>query len=164
MSFRIFGIVLLIAVAGLVGNCAPIGQAPAEAEDVDSDMSQELLTLMGEFAQAWNRHDLDALMTMMTDDGVFETSGGSSVEGERVVGQEDVRSAFAAVFEKFPDAQWGGAQHVVSGDRGFSQWTFSGTMADGTRVEVNGCDLFTFREGKIAVKNSFRKDRTPAES
>jgi hypothetical protein len=40
-----------------------------------------------------------------------------------------------------------------------SEWTFTGTRMDGTRVEVNGCDLFTFRDGKIAVKNSFRKNR-----
>ena len=40
-----------------------------------------------------------------------------------------------------------------------SEWTFTGTLKDGKRVEVNGCDLFTFRSGKIAVKNSFRKNR-----
>jgi ketosteroid isomerase-like protein len=33
--------------------------------------------------------------------------------------------------------------------------------ADGTRVEVHGCDLFTFRDGKIALKNSYRKNRLP---
>jgi ketosteroid isomerase-like protein len=47
------------------------------------------------------------------------------------------------------------------GDRGVSEWTFTGTSKDGTRVEVSGCDLFTFRNGKIAVKNSFRKNRPP---
>jgi ketosteroid isomerase-like protein len=33
---------------------------------------------------------------------------------------------------------------------------------DGSRVEVNGCDLFTFRDGKIAVKNSYRENRPPS--
>ena len=33
------------------------------------------------------------------------------------------------------------------------EWTFSGTRPDGARVEVTGCDLFTFQDGKIAVKN-----------
>jgi hypothetical protein len=28
-------------------------------------------------------------------------------------------------------------------------------------VEVTGCDLFTFRNGKIAIKNSFRTNRPP---
>ena len=38
------------------------------------------------------------------------------------------------------------------------------TLADGTRVEVHGCDLFTFRDGKIALKNSYRKNRPPLGS
>jgi hypothetical protein len=36
---------------------------------------------------------------------------------------------------------------------------FAGTAADGRKVEVNGCDVFTFRRGKIAVKSSFFKNR-----
>jgi len=39
------------------------------------------------------------------------------------------------------------------------EWTFTGTKSDGTRVEVTGCDLFTFKNGKIAVNNSYRKYR-----
>jgi hypothetical protein len=42
-----------------------------------------------------------------------------------------------------------------------SEWTFTGARTDGTRVEVYGCDLFTFRAGKIALKNSYRKSRPP---
>lgn len=120
-----------------------------------------MLELLDRFAQAWNRHDLDAIMSMMTEDGVFESSAGNAVEGERFEGQEAVRAAFAAVFEQFPDAQWNNPRHFISGDRGVSEWTLTGTFQDGRRVEVRGCDLFTFRDGKIAVKNSFRKNRPP---
>jgi steroid delta-isomerase-like uncharacterized protein len=114
------------------------------------------------FADAWNRHDVDALMTFMTDDCVFEASAGPDACGERHAGRDAVRSAFAAVWEAFPDAHWGNARHFVHGDRGVSEWTFTGTRRDGTRVEVNGCDLFTFRDGRIALKNSYRKNRVPA--
>ena len=113
------------------------------------------------FADAWNRHDVDALMSFMTDDCVFETSAGPDVCGTRSAGREAVRAAFADVWATFPDAHWGGARHFVCGDRGVSEWTFTGTRTDGTRVEVNGCDLFAFRDGKIAVKNSYRKNRPP---
>jgi ketosteroid isomerase-like protein len=71
-----------------------------------------------------------------------------------------VRLAFARVFEVFPDARFGQARHFVAGDRGVSEWLFTGTTAEGRTVEVNGCDVFTFREGKIAVKSSFFKNRT----
>jgi steroid delta-isomerase-like uncharacterized protein len=113
------------------------------------------------FADAWNRHDADALMAFMTDDCVFEASAGPEVCGTRSVGRDAVREAFAAVWATFPDAAWRSARHFVCGDRGVSEWTFTGTRADGTKVEVHGCDLFTFRDGLIALKNSYRKNRPP---
>jgi len=113
------------------------------------------------FADAWNRHDADALMSFMSDDCVFEASAGPDVCGARYAGRAAVRAGFADVWATFPDAHWGNARHFVLGDRGVSEWTFTGTRADGTRVEVHGCDLFTFRDGKIALKNSYRKNRVP---
>ena len=118
-----------------------------------------LLSLLDRFADAWNRHDLDALMSVMTDDCVFQASAGPDVDGQRSEGKTAVRAAYAAVFQAFPDAQWTQPRHFIAGDRGVSEWTFIGTRTDGTRVEVNGCDLFTFRNGAIAVKNSYRKNR-----
>lgn len=112
------------------------------------------------FADAWNRHDVEALMTFMADDCLFEASAGPEVCGTRYAGRDRVRNGFSEVFATFPDAHWGGARHFVAGRRGVSEWTFTGTKRDGTRVEVNGCDLFTFKNGKIRVKNSYRKNRT----
>ncbi len=120
----------------------------------------DLLTLLDRFADAWNRHDLDSLMAMMTDDCIFEASAGPRVDGQRSEGKQAVRAAFAAVFEAFPDAHWANPRHFITGNRGVSEWTFIGTHKDGRQVEVNGCDLLTFHSGKIAVKNSFRKNRT----
>jgi steroid delta-isomerase-like uncharacterized protein len=124
-------------------------------------ISEVTLEDLEAFADAWNRHDIDALMSFMTDDCVFEASAGPEVCGARHSGRDAVRAAFAEVWATFPDAHWGDARHFVQGDRGVSEWTFTGTRSDGTRVEVNGCDLFTFRDGKIAVKNSYRKNRPP---
>lgn len=111
------------------------------------------------FADAFNAHDTKAIMAHMTDDCVFEASAGPDANGERFMGQEQVKKAFENVFATFPDARWANPRHVISGDRGFSEWTFTGTKTDGTRVEVTGCDLFTFKNGKIAIKNSYRKNR-----
>lgn len=119
----------------------------------------DLFKLLDRFADAWNRHDLDELMSMMTDDCVFEASAGPQVDGQRSEGKQSVRAAYAAVFETFPDAHWANARHFVAANRGVSEWTFTGTQRDGKRVEVSGCDLFTFRDGKIAIKNSYRKNR-----
>jgi steroid delta-isomerase-like uncharacterized protein len=111
------------------------------------------------FAEAWNRHDVDALMSFMTEDCVFEASAGPEICGTRYVGKVAVRVGFAEVWAVFPDAHWGSPRHFVHDDRGVSEWTFTGTRSDGTRVEVQGCDLFAFENGKISLKNSYRKNR-----
>ena len=115
------------------------------------------------FADAFNDHNVDAIMLHMTEDCVFEASAGPDSNGEKFAGQDQVRKAFQDVFTNFPDAHWGYPKHFISGDRGFSEWIFTGTKIDGTRVEVTGCDLFTFRNGKILVKNSYRKSRLPTK-
>ncbi len=111
------------------------------------------------FADAWNRHDVDALMTFMAEDCVFDSSSGPEICGTRYAGREAVRAGFSQVFVTFPDAQWNNPRHFVAGNRGVSEWTFTGTRTDGSRVEVRGCDLFEFRDGRIARKDSYRKNR-----
>ena len=129
--------------------------------DVPVEVTTELLEA---FADSWNRHDVDALMSFMTPDCVFESSAGPDVCGTRYQGAEAVRAGYVQVWATFPDAHWGNARHFVCGNRGVSEWTFTGTRDDLTRVEVHGCDLFTFRDGKIALKNSYRKNRPPHAS
>jgi ketosteroid isomerase-like protein len=116
-----------------------------------------VMKLLDRFMDAWNAHDIETLLDCMTDDGVFHASAGPAPLGATYVGKEALRKGYAAVFDTFPDAQWRNGRHFVSGNDACSQWTFTGTRADGTRVEVYGCDLFTIRDGRIAVKNSLRK-------
>jgi ketosteroid isomerase-like protein len=113
------------------------------------------------FVDAFNAHNIEAIMSHMTEDCVFEASAGPDFNGEKFTGQEQVRKAFISVFATFPDAHWGNPRHFISGNRGFSEWIFTGTKLDGTKVEVKGCDLFSFENGKISIKNSFRKNRLP---
>ena len=141
----------LTATAGVLLASTP---GPAEAADTP------VLKLLDDFAAAWNRHDVDGLMACMTSDCVFEAAAGSDVAGSRHVGPAAVRTAYAAVFTTYADARWNHPRHFVAGDRAVSEWTFTGTTAAGAKVEVNGCDIFTLKGGKIAVKNSYRKQRT----
>jgi len=114
-----------------------------------------------QFAEAWNRHDLDALMSFMAEDCSFHAAAGPDLRGRSFVGREAVRVGFALAWQTFADAAWVDGDHFVCGDRGVSECTFTGTRADGTRIEARMVDVFTFRDGKIAVKNAFRKDRPP---
>jgi steroid delta-isomerase-like uncharacterized protein len=126
---------------------------------MDKTIEQIDTRLLQRYGDAFNRHDVDALLSMMTEDCVFEAAIGPDVCGTRHIGQAAVRTAFAAIFVNYPDSKWSRPRHFVSGDRGLSEWTYTATRADGSRIEVNGCDVFTFRNGRIAVKNAYRKDR-----
>jgi ketosteroid isomerase-like protein len=115
--------------------------------------------MLAAFADAWNRHDIDALMSFMAGDCEFHTVAGPGLLGSSHIGREAVRQAFALAWQTCADASWTDGQHFVCGDRGVSESTFAGTLADGSRIEARMVDVFTFREGKIAVKNAFRKQR-----
>jgi ketosteroid isomerase-like protein len=117
------------------------------------------IELLQAFAAAWNRHDIDALMGFMTDDCVFHAAAGSELFGRSFEGRAAVREAFQLAWQTFPDAAWRDADYFVCGDRGVCESTFSGARADGARIEVRMVDVLTLRNGRIAVKNAFRKDR-----
>ena len=121
-----------------------------------------LKDLLIEHTDAWNSHDLDRLMSLFADDCVFEASGGSEPHGRRFEGRDQVRTAAAEVFGSMPDANWGDGRHfVISDEYGVSEWRLTGTVADGKRLDVLGCDFLTIRHDKIVRKNSFRKQRPP---
>ncbi|MGK5078954.1 nuclear transport factor 2 family protein [Janthinobacterium sp. HLX7-2] len=113
------------------------------------------------FGDAWNRHDIEALMAAMTDDCQFHAVAGPDLLGKSFIGRDAVRAGFELAWQTFPDAAWLEPEHFVSGERGVTESTFAGSKIDGTRIEARMVDIFTFRDGKIAVKNAFRKDRPP---
>lgn len=127
-------------------------------------MTQATIEFLQAFGDAWNRHDIDALMGMMADDCAFHAVAGPALLGRSFVGRDAVRAGFELAWQTFPDAQWLDGEHFVVGDRGVSETTFKGTKVDGTRIEARMVDIFTFRDGKITVKNAFRKDRPPVVS
>jgi len=119
------------------------------------------LAILDSFANAFNAHDADKILSHMTEDCVFEASAGPDVNGEKFVGKEAVKKAFQDIFKNYPDAKWNNPHHFISGDKAVSEWIFTATKPDGSKIEVTGCDLFTFRNGKIYIKNSYRKNRSP---
>ena len=122
----------------------------------------ELVTLLDEFAAAYNRHDVEAIMSFMTDDCVFVSYFGPDVCGEKFTGRETVRNRVATGLADFPDARWDIAGHFVSGNRGVSEWIFRGTRRGASElIERQGIDVFTFNGGKIQTKATYQKWRQP---
>ena len=111
------------------------------------------------FADAWNRHDIDTLMSYMTEDCAFFLGSGESASGDRFEGYAAVKEAFEQVWKDLPDVSFRNARHFLSGDRGCSEWTLVATHPNGSKIELDGCDLFTFVGDKIKIKNSYLKNR-----
>lgn len=106
---------------------------------------------------AFNDHDLDAIMTFFADDCSFDMPRGPEPWGERFVGKAAVRQALATRFRGLPDVHYGDARHWVSGNMGVSEWLLTGTAPDGRPVRVRGCDHWEFRSGKVVRKDSYWK-------
>lgn len=107
---------------------------------------------------------------MMTEDCVFSMSMGPTgvPSGTKVVGLAEVKAAFDTTFANFPDARWipRDKDFVAPSDNGLyfglSPWTFQGTRkSDGAKFDTNGVDVFTMKEGKIYLKDAYRKDIPP---
>jgi ketosteroid isomerase-like protein len=118
---------------------------------------EQSLAVLRDIAAGFDTHDLDRIMRHFGDDAVFEGPRGQDAWGHRFVGREAVRAAFAARFAGIPDVHYGDASHWVSGDRGVSEWTLTGTTTEGARLELRGCDLWTFRDGQVVRKDSYWK-------
>lgn len=117
----------------------------------------EAVTMLKAITAAFDAHDLDAILTHFDPDAVFEAPRGPDAWGQRFHGTEAIRDAFAARFSGIPDIRYLRDEHFVDGDRGASEWTLSGTTNAGQRIEVQGCDLWTLRDGRVARKDSYWK-------
>ena len=108
---------------------------------------------------AFNRHDLDAIMEYFSDDCSFDFPKGPEPWGQRFVGKAQVREGLANRFKGIPDVHYADDQHWISvdGTQGVSEWTLTGTTTSGVKLNVRGCDLWEFHDGKITRKNSFWK-------
>ena len=160
--------VLLLLVLGLF-LAMSLGAEVAVGFEGESLIYYE--SLLDRFGAAWNEHDAEALISMMTPNAVFRQSAGPEgvFTGTEVIGHTNLKKAFETTFNSFPDAKWAqrGAGFVISSGaegvwRGVSEWTFQGTRAvDGAKFDTNGVDIFTFKDGLIAIKDAYRKDVPP---
>ena len=125
---------------------------------MDHDDAVRTLRLI---AAGFDGHDLEGILAHFADDAVFESPKGPDPWGRRFVGKDEIRRAFAGRFSGIPDVRYQQDAHFADGDRGASEWTLTGTTTEGDRLEIRGCDLWTFRDGKVVKKDSYWKIRTP---
>lgn len=119
---------------------------------------QQKLNLLKEFGAAWGRADLDGLMTLMTDDCVYAASVGPE-PGTTYRGKDEVRQGFEEIIKYEEGGEQRDGRKWVSGDFVFSEWAYDEIAEDGTVTDIRGIDIFHLINGKLALKDAYRKTK-----
>jgi len=120
-------------------------------------------TTIDRYSDAWNRHDVDAILALHTNDSVFEnhTSGGLAV------GKAEIRKMLEGVFDTFPDLQFATRRAYFTDDVAVVEWTATATHTkaitrngqsyppSGKMLSWNGMDVIPLRDGLVARKDVY---------
>lgn len=109
---------------------------------------------LADLLAGFNTHDLDRIMKHFAPDAVMITPAGKDGNGSAIEGADKIRATFEARFAAQPDVRWNDAETFMSGDRAFTSWR---VQSPASGIDIAGCDVWTFRDGKVAVKDTFYK-------
>ena len=106
--------------------------------------------LAARYGAAWAKHDLDAILSMHTDDTVFHLHGFS----EPATGLDAAREVIAATFARSPDLRFDKSRVYIGGGHFVSEYQMSGT-AEGKPFACEGVDVIAVSDGLIARKDTY---------
>ena len=115
--------------------------------------SDETREILERFGAAWGSGDAARVMALMTDDGVYEASAGPE-PGRTFRAGAELLAGLEAMFAHDAPARIEITDLFVCGDRAAWEWRYYDAAGG---LIARGCDLFLVRDGRIAVKNAFRK-------
>ena len=123
----------------------------------------ELQEFIDRYNDAWNTHDVEAIVAMHTEDSIFE----NHVTGDVNVGREQIEKAITGIFAVFPDLSFEGRRQYIREDLVVQEWTARGTQKGtmtrggveveptGKHVEYKGMDVIPIEDGLVARKDVY---------
>jgi steroid delta-isomerase-like uncharacterized protein len=123
----------------------------------------ELQGFIDRYNAAWNAHDVEAIVSMHTEDSVFE----NHVTGDVNIGRDEIGRAVGGIFAVFPDLTFETRRAYIRDDLVVQEWTARGTHQGtmtrsgievpptGRRVEYRGMDVIPIRDGLVARKDVY---------
>ena len=113
------------------------------------------------FFDAWNAHDVEAIVSYFTPDGAYYASIGPDDAGTAFRGTAELHRGVSAFLSNYGDVHYTDLVVGMSGaDRAFASWTFHGISPEGQPMTYRGVDLFVFEGDRIVVKDAYRKERS----
>ena len=123
---------------------------------LEDTQTQSTIEVIEKFNEALNRHDVPAVMALMTRDCVFDNTY-PAPDGERFEGHEAVGRFWEEFFRSSPDSMFSSEEMITLGDRCVIRWRYNWTHTDSSRGHVRGVDVFRVRDGKVAEKFAYVK-------
>jgi steroid delta-isomerase-like uncharacterized protein len=113
------------------------------------DAGADVAALIERYNAAWNAHDVETISSLHTDDIVFA----NHTAGETAAGRDVVARHIAGIFERWPDLSFRARRLYASESHAVCEWTATGTASDGRRLEWDGVDIVSCRDGRV-VRNA----------
>lgn len=120
------------------------------------DQTKETLDVIDRFNEAFNRHDVDAVMALMTDDVIFDSTG-PAPDGDLYEGAAAVRGFWEKFFASTPGALFDAEDVFAGADRCTVRWRFTFDKDNPNSGHIRGVDVFKVRDGKVAEKLCYVK-------
>jgi ketosteroid isomerase-like protein len=150
-------ILLLISASFILTSCKTSSKNKETQTGMKTETDTKNLTLaaVNRFNEAFNRHDVDAVMNAMTEDCIFENTA-PQPDGTRLEGAVAVRAYWTKFFTNNPDAVFETEEIFANGDRCVVRWIYRKTK-DGKPWHLRGVDIFKVRDGKVLEKLAYVK-------
>jgi uncharacterized protein (TIGR02246 family) len=118
---------------------------------------QETRALLDDIGAAFARHDIDAMAGYFAEDGEFVNAIGPDPHGTRYIGRDDIKGYFTTLFTTTKEVQWEKLDIQISGDKAYAEWHRKATLNTGEKQDWLGVDVYTFKGGEIAKKDTYIK-------
>ena len=125
-----------------------------------SDQAGITPTLLDAITYAYNRNDIDDVMSFFAEDAVFDHAAGTEINGTRFEGLETIRSIFEGLFNNVERVNWTPIDTRISGDKAYCEFHRVAQLKSGETQDFLSIDILTFRDGLIVHKDTFYKNRT----
>ena len=128
--------------------------ATTNMEDIMPDAIDDLFR---RFGKAFNKADAEEIAACVTDDFEWRLNAGGAPAGRVLKGKEGLRAHFADKSKAHREARYSEARIHRAGDKLFGTFRVTGIDHAGKPFDRCGIDLYEVKDGKIALKDSYRK-------
>ena len=127
--------------------------------NISSDEAGITISLLESITDAYNRNDIDAVMSFFDEDAVFDHAAGPDINGTRFTGSETIRKVFQSLFENVESVRWDAVDTRNFGDKAYCEFHRLAKLKSGEVQDFLSIDVLTFRDGLIIHKDTFYKNR-----